>query len=88
MDSRYLQMRRKLRRDRMRWIILIAAIALGLAGYYGPWAPHKAAGLIVLGLDLAEYVKFLPDVIAGRVVLRREIFYLPLLAASLGASLI
>lgn len=72
----------------MRWIVLIAAIALGLAGYYGPWVPHKAAGLIVLGLDLAEYVKFLPDVIAGRVVLRREIFYLPLLAASIGASLI
>ncbi len=88
MDSRYLQMRRRLRRDRVRWVILIAAAAIGLAGYYGPWVPHKAAGLIVIGLDLAEYVKFLPDVIAGRVVLRREIFYLPLAAASIGASLI
>jgi len=68
-------------------VILIAATAIGLAGYYGPWVPHKAAGLVVLGLDLAEYVKFLPDVISGRVVLRREIFYLPLCAASIGAGL-
>jgi hypothetical protein len=88
MNSRYLQMRRRLRRERVRWIILIATAAIGLAGYYGPWVPHKAAGLIVIGLDLAEYVKFLPDVIAGRVVLRRELFYLPLFATSIGASLI
>ncbi len=72
----------------MRWVILGLAAAIGLTGYYGPWIPHKAAGLIVLGLDLAEYVKFLPDIIAGRVVLRREIFYLPLFAASVCASLV
>jgi hypothetical protein len=57
-------------------------------GYYGPWVPHRAAGLIVLGLDLAEYVKFLPQVTGGEIRLVRELFYLPLAAASLGASLI
>ena len=49
--------------------------------------PHKAAGLVVIGLDLAEYVKFLPDVISGKITFRREIFYLPLLTASITASL-
>lgn len=88
MASRYLQMRRRLRADRLRWLLVSLAIAVGLLGYYGPWVPHRAAGLIVIGLDLAEYVKFLPDIITGRIVLRREIFYLPLLAASAGAGLI
>ena len=87
MDSRNISARRKLRAARARWLIIIAAIAAGLAGYYGPWVPHKAAGLIVTGLDLAEYVKFLPDVIAGKIVLSRELFYLPLFAASINASL-
>jgi hypothetical protein len=50
--------------------------------------PHRAAGLIVLGLDLAEYVKFLPQVSGGQIWLAREQFYLPLVAASLSCSLI
>ena len=58
-----------------------------MIGYYGPWVPHKAAGLIVIGLDLAEYVKFIPEFASGRIAFRREIFYLPLFAASVGASL-
>lgn len=88
MTSPFLYMHRRLRAQRLRWLILGLAVAGGLIGYYGPWAPHKAAGLIVIGLDLAEYVKFLPDIIAGRIVLHRELFYLPLFAASVTASLI
>jgi hypothetical protein len=88
MDSRYLATRRKLRTDRIRWLAIILAIVVGLIGYYGPWVPHKAAGLIVIGLDLAEYVKFIPDVISGRIVLSREVFYLPLFASSVAASLL
>jgi hypothetical protein len=63
-------------------------LLIGMAGYFGPWVPHRAAGLVVIGLDLAEYVKFLPEFIARRVVFPREIFYLPLLAGSLSASLL
>ncbi len=69
-------------------MLLVFLGLVGLIGYYGPWVPHRAAGLIVLGLDLAEYVKFLPQVADGETRLAREIFYLPLIAASLGASLI
>jgi uncharacterized membrane protein YidH (DUF202 family) len=67
---------------------LILAGFLGLVGYFGPWTPHRAAGLVVTGLDLGEYVKFIPQVMSGQISLHREIFYLPLLAGSLTASLI
>lgn len=61
---------------------------LALLGYVGPWVPHRAAGLVVTGLDLAEYVKFLHPIRSGEIVLWREGFYLPLVAVSLTLSLI
>ncbi len=67
---------------------LILALATGVVGYFGPWVPHKAAGLVVLGLDLAEYVKFLPAVRSGDLSIQREIFYLPLFVASVAAALL
>ncbi len=70
------------------WLPIIAAWLLGLAGYFAPWMPHRAAGLVVNGLDLGEYIKFIPQVISGQMAVRREIFYLPLFAGSLTASLL
>jgi hypothetical protein len=69
-----------------RWLLPIALAAIG-AGYVAPWVNHSTAGLVVSGLDLGEYVKFLPAIRHGQVVLWREGFYLPLLALSLGCSL-
>lgn len=68
----------------LRWFLPIF-LALSLAGYFGPWLDHKVAGLVITGLDLGEYVKFLPA--ARSMVLWREGFYLPLIANSLAASL-
>lgn len=70
----------------LRWLLLLAAL-LTLAGYFGPWVPHRVAGLVVTGLDLGEYVKFLPVVRSGQVTLWREGFYLPLVTVSLALSL-
>jgi hypothetical protein len=84
-------MKRTLRRSppvSRAWLVVILAGAIAIIGYFGPWAPHRAAGLVILGGDLAEYVKFLPEVASGQVAVRREVFYLPLLSASLGASLL
>lgn len=67
--------------------LLIGLVVFGLAGYFGPWIPHRAAGLVITGLDLAEYVKFVPQVISGAIPIRRELFYLPLAAGSLICSL-
>jgi hypothetical protein len=88
MTSPHLNARRTRRTRRIRWLAIFLAGLIGLIGYYGPWVPHKAAGLIVIGLDLAEYVKFIPEVASGRITLHREIFYLPLFATSVGASLL
>lgn len=73
---------------RVLWLLPLLAGALGLAGYFGPWVPHRAAGLVITGLDLGEYVKFLPGVAGGQIAIRREVFYLPLVATSAGATLL
>lgn len=71
----------------VRWLLPLALL-LAFAGYVGAWVDHKVAGLVITGLDLGEYVKFLAPVRRGEVMLWREGFYLPLLAVSLGASLL
>ena len=68
-----------------RWLLPLAAV-LTLAGYFGPWVPHRVAGLVVTGLDLGEYVKFLPTVRGGQIALWREGFYLPLVVVSLALT--
>jgi len=70
------------------WIPVLMLWLLAWVGYFGPWVPHRAAGLVITGVDLAEYVKFLPPVMAGQVPIQRESFYLPLMSASLVATLI
>ncbi len=57
-------------------------------GYWGPWVPAGAAGLRVLGIDFAEYVKFVAEVRSGQIRLTREVFYLPVVALSLSLSLL
>lgn len=79
-----------------RWLagphVAVGLILLGwllaAAGYWGPWIPATPAGLRVLGLDLAEYVKFIAEVRSGQIALTREYFYLPLVALSLSLSLL
>jgi len=70
------------------WLLLIIASLIAAAGVFGPWTPHPAAGLVITGVDLGEYVKFLPEVASGQIPIRRELFYLPLVAASVSASLL
>lgn len=64
-----------------RWIIPLACLVT-LAGFFGPWVHHAAAALVITGLDLGEYVKFLPGVRHGEVWLWRPGFYAPLVAVS------
>ena len=68
-------------------LLLPLGALLAFLGYTGPWVDHAVAGLAILGLDLGEYVKFLPQVRAGTTQLWREGFYLPLVAVSLALSL-
>ena len=75
-------------RPRLKWWPVLAAFLVALVGYFGAWVWHRAAGLVVTGVDLAEYVKFLPPYRAGQLRLLRESFYVPLVSASLIAGLV
>jgi hypothetical protein len=68
-------------------LVLLGWLFIAL-GYWGPWVPANAVGLRILGLDMAEYVKFIAEVRSGQITLTREVFYLPLLALSLSLSLL
>jgi hypothetical protein len=68
---------------RTGFLIALFGLALAVIGYWGPWVDHFTAALVVPGFDLAEYVKFLPEVRARTVPVTRELFYLPALAAGL-----
>ena len=68
------------------WLLFPAGLVLWAAGYWGAWVPHKDVGLVILGIDLGEYVKFLPQVRSGQLHLWREGFYLPALALSVSIS--
>jgi len=80
--------RRLLRSPALAAALVLLGWLLIVLGYWGPWVPAAAAGLRVLGLDLAEYVKFIAEVRSGEIALRRELFYLPLVALSLSLSLL
>jgi hypothetical protein len=64
-----------------RWLIPLGCL-VALAGYFGSWIGHSAVGLVVTGLDLGEYVKFLIPVRSGAAWLWRPGFYAPLVAIS------
>jgi hypothetical protein len=65
---------------RAGFLLALFGLALAVIGYWGPWVDHFTAALVVPGFDLAEYVKFLPEVRAQTVPVTRESFYLPALA--------
>jgi hypothetical protein len=71
-----------------RWLPIIPPLLLALAGYFGAWVPHRAAGLVIAGVDFAEVVKFIPEMQGGQISVLREAFYMPLVAASLTATFV
>ena len=73
-------------RELLTSVLLLSWLLLALS-VWGPWVEAKPAGLRILGLDLAEYVKFVAEVRTGQIRLVREVFYLPLVTLSLSLSL-
>ena len=69
-------------------ITALAGLVLLAFGAWGAWLPHPTAALNILGVDLAEYVKFVPQVQSGAVRLNRLVFFTPFLALALGLILI
>jgi ABC-type glycerol-3-phosphate transport system permease component len=67
--------------------ILLAALIAALAGYFGPWVWHPAVAFRYSADDLAEFVKLMPAVRSGEVLITRELFYLPMWMAAVGLAL-
>lgn len=58
-------------------VLLAAGSATIIAGYLAVWLPNVNVGLSFIGIELGEWVKFLPEVQAGRIPGGRNLFYLP-----------
>ena len=64
------------RRIRLTTIVTLLLALLFLAfGYWGRWIAHPAAGLNILGVDLPEYVKFVPEARYGVIPINRLVFF-------------
>lgn len=74
--------------SRLPAVLLLAGWTLAALGIWGAWVTAQPAGLRVLGIDLAEYVKFVWEVRSGQLTTTREVFLLPLAALSLSMSLL
>ncbi len=57
-------------------------------GYYGPWIAHPTAALTLTGVDMGEFVKFLPQVVDGTLRVTRFLFYLPPLAVVVSVAIL
>ncbi len=57
--------------------ILKLGFTLILLAYFLVWLPQAVVGLSFIGLDLGEWVKFLPQLRSGELSLNRNLFYLP-----------
>lgn len=60
---------------------------LVMAGYWAPWVNHKSPSLVLIGFDLAEFVKFTTAYRSGTLAGVRETLWLPPAAAALLLSL-
>lgn len=68
--------------------LLPAGWVLAAVGYFGPWIAHGTSALTLSGVDMGEFVKFLPAVLDGTLQVVRQFFYLPPLAIVVGVALL
>ncbi|MGD8904483.1 MAG: hypothetical protein PVI67_13030 [Anaerolineae bacterium] len=76
-----------LRLEAVRWLLPIGWVLSGV-GFLGPWIAHPTAALSLSGVDMAEFVKFLPGALDGSLTLVRQVFYLPPFAVTASLALL
>ncbi|MEJ2735517.1 MAG: hypothetical protein P8189_18445 [Anaerolineae bacterium] len=69
-------------------LLLPVGWALTTVGYFGPWIAHQTAALTLSGVDMGEFVKFLPSVVDGSLQVMRQFFYLPPIAVTVSIALL
>ncbi len=60
-----------------RQLFFKIGFTLILLGYFLVWLPQPVAGLSFIGLEMGEWIKFMPQIRSGQVALDRNLFYLP-----------
>lgn len=69
-------------------VLLLLSWAASAIGYHGAWIAHETAALTLSGVDMGEFVKFLPGVMDGSLRVWRELFYLPVPAVTASIALL
>ncbi len=63
-------------------LLIATFVAWGIA-IWGAWVPDRSVANTLLGVDMAEAIKFLPGIRSGRIRVWREAFLLPQLTLSI-----
>ena len=79
---------RAARRPGISRLLLLLGWLLASIGYWGPWIAHPTAALTLSGVDMGEFVKFLPQVLDGSLHVARQMFYLPAFAVVASIALL
>lgn len=70
-------------RDYLAETLLKLGFSAILLAYLLVWLPQPIVGLSFIGLELGEWVKFLPQVRSGEIAANRNLFYIPPISLSL-----
>jgi hypothetical protein len=71
-----------------RWLLLAGLLLAALGSSFAPWVDRSPAALLLTAPDMAEFVKFLPEVRAGSLAVQRLLFLLPLAVVTLSLPLV
>jgi hypothetical protein len=71
-----------------RWTLLGGLLLAAVGASFAPWVDRPPAALVLTAPDLAEFVKFLPEVRDGSLTVRRLLFLLPLFVATFSLPLV
>jgi hypothetical protein len=71
-----------------RWILLGGLLLAAVGASFAPWVIRPPAALVLTAPDLAEFVKFLPEVRDGTLTVHRLWFLLPLFVATLSMPMV
>jgi hypothetical protein len=71
-----------------RWTLLVGLLLVAVGASFAPWVDRPAAALMLTAPDLAEFVKFLPEVRTGSLTVHRLLFIFPLFVTTFALPLV
>ena len=71
-----------------RWVLLGGCLLAAAGASFAPWVDRPPSALVLTAPDLAEFVKFLPEVRSGTLSVHRLLFLAPLFVVTLSLPLV